>query len=170
MKEESRLDVFLSDDRQSITEISDPQSLSEETIDLSTLFINDVSSSGSFDLRQSQFGFFQKFLDAVPIPALLLNESYQIVFGNRACNKIAGDRARIDGSRFALLFPSSADQKQIEKVLDKVLHNRIPLIAEGVLGLDRVRMRGRIHVRPLRIKSVRTVLVVIEDLTPSSKG
>ncbi|MBI5252629.1 MAG: hypothetical protein HY912_24295 [Desulfomonile tiedjei] len=154
---------------QSLTEISDVQSLSVETIDLSTLFVNEVSSSGSFDLRQSRLGFFEKFLEAMPIPSLLVNESCQVAFANRACNRVAGDRGKIEGHHFKLLFPSSADGLRAEKLIDKVLHNRIPLVAEGVLGMDQIRVRGRIHMRSLRVRNVRTVLVVIENLVFSAE-
>lgn len=161
--------IFFSDRGQNLTEIEGAQSLTEETVDLSTLFISDVSASGSFDLRHSRLSFFQKFLEAIPIPVLLVDESCRVTLANRASRKVTGDRERIEGNHFKLLFPSSVDRQQVEKLIAKVFHNRIPLVAEGVVGTDQIRIRGRVHMRPIRVKDVRTVLVVIEDLTPSAK-
>jgi PAS domain S-box-containing protein len=166
MTNEGKGTIVFADEGQNLTQWSDVQSLSEETIDLSTLFVNDVSSSGSFDLRHSRLSFFEKFLEAIPIPTLLVNELGNVVYFNRACKKVTGDRDKLEGKHFKILFPNPVDQDQVEKLIDKVLRNRIPLIAEGVLGIDEPRFRGRVHMRPLRVKSTRIVLVVIEDLRP----
>ena len=61
-----------SSEQRRLTEPSEPASLSEETIDLSALFTDDVSSSGSFDLRRSRLSPFEKLLQAIPIPTLLV--------------------------------------------------------------------------------------------------
>lgn len=162
-------EICVTTDGTGLTECSDAGGLSEETIDITTMFISDVSASGSFDLGRSQLSFFEKFLEAMPIPTLLVDESCHVIFANRACNKVAGDRSKLEGNHIKLLFPGAGDVHKVEKLIKKVLHSRMPLIAEGVLGVDQIRVRGRIHLRSLRVKHVRTVLVVIEDLRPTSE-
>lgn len=156
-----------SSEQRRFTEPSVPRSLSEETIDLSALFTDDVSSSGSFDLRRSRLSPFETLLQAIPIPTLLVDESCKIAFANRACKRATGKPETIEGHRFSVLFPNRADGEQAEELIQKVFHNRIPLVAEGTLGTDQIRMLGRIHFRSVRIQKMRMMLVIIEDITPS---
>ncbi|MGO9567850.1 MAG: PAS domain-containing protein [Desulfomonilaceae bacterium] len=148
-------------------ESSVPQGLTEETIDLSAWFAEDVSPSGSFDLRRSRLSSFGKLLQAIPIPTLLVDESSTIAFANRACTRAAGEPGSIEGRRFSALFPNRTDGVQAEELIQKVFHNRIPLVVEGNLGTNGARMLGRIHFRSVRIQKTRMMLVIIEDITPS---
>jgi PAS domain-containing protein len=150
-----------------LTQPSEPASLTEETIDLSTMYDEDVSSSGSFDLRRPRLGTIEKLLQAIPIPTLLVDESYIIVFANRASWRAAGQPGTIEGHRLSVLFPNEADGEQAEGLVRKVFLDRIPLVAEGVLGRDDITMRGRIHFRSVRIQKTRMMLLIIEDITPS---
>lgn len=141
--------------------------LTEATIDLGAMFADDVSSSGSFDLRGSRLSSCEKLLQAIPIPALLVDESCVIVFANRACKWAAGEPGAMEGHRFSVLFSNRADGQQAEELIQKAFHNRIPLVAAGMLGADDIRMLGRIHFRSVRIQKMRMMLVIIEDITPS---
>jgi PAS domain-containing protein len=157
----------------SLTDHSEPgplteeTGLTEETIDLSAMFDEDVSSTGSFDLRRSRLNSFQKMLQAIPIPALLVDESCMVAFVNRACKRATGQYETIDGRGFSVLFPNRADGEQAEALIRRVFHDRMPLAVEGTLGIDEIRMLGRIHFRSVRIQKMRMMLVIIEDVTPS---
>ena len=83
---------------------------------------------------------------------------------------MTGEPRNIEGQRFSVLFPNRADGQQAEELIQKVFHNRIPLVAEGTLGTDQIRMLGRIHFRSVRIQKMRMMLVIIEDITPSKPG
>ena len=161
--------IVSSDEAHRLAEPSEPASLSEETIDLSALFTEDVSSSGSFDLRRSRLSPFEKLLQAIPIPTLLCDESSTIILANRACKRVTGEPQKIEGQRFSVLFPNRADGQRAEELMQKVFHNRIPLVAEGIIGIDLVRMRGRIHLRSIRIQKTSMMLVIAEDITPSAR-
>ncbi len=156
-----------SDEASIPTGSSGPENSSEETIDLSAMFAVDVSSSGSFDLRRARLSPFTKLLQALPIPTLLVDKAYMIVFANRACKRATGKPGTTDGQRFSDLFPNQADGERAEELIQKVFHNRIPLIAEGMLGSDQIRMLGRIHFRSVRVQKMRMMLVIIEDISPS---
>jgi PAS domain-containing protein len=152
------------------TQPREMEGLSEETIDLSGLFTQDVSSSGSFDMRRSRLSSFGKLLEAIPIPTLLLDQSHRIIFANRACTRLAEEQKRLEGVRFSTLFRNQRDEQKAETLIDKVLSKRIPLIAEGTLGQGPSEMRGRIHFRAIRVEKIRTVFVIIEDITPSRQS
>jgi PAS domain-containing protein len=161
--------IVSSDEAHRLAEPLEPASLSEETIDLSALFAEDVSSSGSFDLRRSRLSPFEKLLQAIPIPTLLCDESGTIVLANRACKRVSAESQKIEGQRFSVLFPNQTDGQRAEELIQKVFHNRIPLVAEGTIGIDLIRMRGRIHLRSVRIQKASMMLVIIEDVTPSTE-
>lgn len=137
-----------------------------ETIDLSAMFADDVTSSGSFDLRRSRLNSFEKLLQAIPIPTLLVDKSCTIVFANHAAKRANGAAAAIGGHSFSVLFPNRSDGEQAEKFIEKVFQERIPLVVEAMVGKDQNRMLGRIHLRSVRIQKMRLVLVIIEDITP----
>ena len=160
--------IVSSDEAHRLAEPFEPASLSEETIDLSALFVDDVSSSGSFDLRRSRVNPFEKLLQAIPIPTLLVDKSCTIILANRACKRVTGGPQKIEGQRFSVLFPNRDDGQRAEKLIRKVFHNRIPLVAEGMLGTDHIRMLGRIHFRSVRIQKASMMLVIVEDITPST--
>jgi two-component system cell cycle sensor histidine kinase/response regulator CckA len=159
--------IVSTDEAHRLAEPSEPVSLSEETIDLSALFVDDVSSSGSFDLKRSRVSPFEKLLQAIPIPTLLVGKTCTIILANRACKRVTGEPQKIEGQPFSVLFPNRADGQRAEELIRKVFHNRIPLVAEGMLGTDHIRMLGRIHFRSVRIQKMRMMLVIIEDITAS---
>ena len=61
-----------------------------QTIDLTSLFTKDLTSTGSFDISsgiwRTTFG---KVLQALPIPVLLIDISYRIILANQAWGRIA---------------------------------------------------------------------------------
>lgn len=140
--------------------------LSEPTIDIGSLFTPDVSLSGSFDLRRFRLSSVGKLLEALPIPIFLVNEHLVIDFANDPGTKFLPNNTDAEGSRFGTLFANPHDVKKGEQLIKKVLAQRIPLVAEALLGDLSDRMLGRIHLRSLRIQKVKYILVVVEDLKP----
>ncbi len=167
MSDSNASTITFSYEARKLAEPSESGGLIEETIDLSAMFADDVSSSGSFDLRRFRLSPFEKLLQAIPIPTLLVDKSCVIVFANRPCNRAAGEPGAIDGHRFSVLFSNRADGQQAEDLIRKVFHDRIPLVAEGMLGTGDIRMLGRMHFRSVRIQKMRMMFVIIEDITPS---
>jgi hypothetical protein len=147
-------------------DFAEPEHLSQETVDVSGLFADTVSLSGSFDLREFRVSSFGKLLDIIPIPAVLVERSHAIVFANRACKRIADDHTVLVGEPFSSLFPNKSVSGKAHALIDKVFGQRVPLLTEGVLGIEHRRIWGRIHLRSVRIRQERFVLVMIEDITP----
>ncbi len=135
-----------------------------ETIDLTSMFARDVSSSGRLDLRGFRVSTVGKLLDAIPIPALLVDTYCTIVFANQACAKVTAHPDKLLGSSFSSLFVDSAAGAQAESSVEKVSTHKIPLVFEAVLGTAKIRLQGRLHLRPIRMGRQRVVMVIIEDL------
>ncbi|HMK34396.1 MAG TPA: hypothetical protein VK463_04960, partial [Desulfomonilaceae bacterium] len=101
MTEQTTNSFIFSSEGEGLTVTPNLASLSEETIDLGTLFVDSVSPTGSFDLRRSRLSSFGKLLEAIPIPTMLVDESYHIIFANRACNRPGIECGKIEGSNFS---------------------------------------------------------------------
>ena len=88
-----------------------------QTIDLSSLLTMDVTSSGSFDIRgQIWSTTFGKLLQALPIPALLIDQSYAIAVANQACARVTRTYEKLHGHAFPSLFPKPPTSATIKGV------------------------------------------------------
>ncbi|GEM_PF-717658 len=138
---------------------------SPKGIDLTSLLTADITSSGSFDLRGLQAVPFSKLLQALPVPALLVEQSNEITFANQACQKIVPDEVTIQARSFLSLFADSSVARKIGSILQEVFQTRAPHVLNSDMQIGGNRIWARLHLRPLRMGEQRSVLVLVEDLT-----
>jgi PAS domain-containing protein len=74
-------------------------------IDFGTFLSEDVSSSGSFYVNEVQTSSLGKLLQALPIPVLLIDKGYRIIFANHACERISPAYEKVLGAIFPSLSP-----------------------------------------------------------------
>ncbi len=141
-----------------------------ETIDLDSLFTKHLTSSGSFDIRGGIWATtFGKVLQALPIPALLIDESYRVVVSNQACLKISPGYEKIHGEPFAALFVNNSGPLKAISVVEAVFASRKPRVLESYLEIEGNRIWGRVTFRAIRIAETRLILALIEDLSLEKK-
>jgi two-component system cell cycle sensor histidine kinase/response regulator CckA len=140
---------------------------SEKTrsINLSSLFLESITSSGSFDLRRLKLTSFGKLLQAIPVATLLINRSHGVEFANDAFKRISRQRIDPEGLSFSSLFPNPKQAREAQVLLEKVFSDRRPVVRERMLQIQGVRIWGRLHVRTVRLDTDRMALVLIENLT-----
>jgi signal transduction histidine kinase/CheY-like chemotaxis protein len=137
-----------------------------ETIELCSLFTKEVSDSGSFDIRGGIWATtFGKVMQALPIPAFLVDTSHEVVVTNQACAKISKDYAKVQGTAFSRLFPNARMARNVKSLLEKVFLDRRPRSAEAILEIGPQRMWSRLTFRSIRIMDARFVFILLEDLT-----
>lgn len=144
---------------------------STETIDLASLFTTDLSTTGSFDIRgeiwTTTFG---KVLQALPIPAFLIDSDYKVLQANQACSKICRTYNRtILGVPFSGLFAVSSHGKKVQSWLEDVFVTRKPRVGEAILDMGQRKIWARMTFRSLRIMDSRFTLALLEDLTNEKK-
>jgi|GEM_PF-967273 len=139
-----------------------------ESIDVSTL-VTEVTSSGGFDATLFRTTSFSKLLQALPLPAVLIDESYRIILANQACGKIGPDPEKLLGVPVADILVASGALQKIQTVLEDVLSTRKPQTCDAVLGTAGTRIWGRLNFRLVRLKEKRLILIVVEDLTLEKK-
>ncbi len=147
-----------------------------QTIDLSDLFTRDVYSSGTFDLGAISSSTLGRLLDALPIPALLIDRFFQVGFANESCARISAGYRQIRGLPFADLVPLPNDVARAQALTEKIqalIHSafetRKPRVAEAILVIENRKIWARLHLRSVRIGLERYVLLTIEDLTSEKK-
>jgi DNA-binding CsgD family transcriptional regulator len=144
--------------------------LATQTIDLDQLLTRDVTPSGSFDIRgeiwKSTFG---KLLQALPIPAFLIDESLRITMMNQASGRISPDYENAKPESFQEFFPDAKTANRMLTVVKGVFSTRKPEVAEAILKIGQNSISGRLTFRSIRILRERFLLAMVEDLTVEKK-
>ncbi|MGO9568691.1 MAG: hypothetical protein ACLP5H_14235 [Desulfomonilaceae bacterium] len=86
-----------------------------ETIELNNLLTTDLTPSGSFQLGKISATTFGKLIEALPIPAFLIDLSYCVAFANEACGKISAEYEGTEGAPFSSLFPAPSVSKKVRQ-------------------------------------------------------
>ena len=143
-----------------------------QTIDLSSLFTEAVYSSGTFDLSDVGSTALARLLDALPVPAMLIDQEKCLWFTNKACVGLSAAYRKMRGAPFLdfVARPSDTDKAsalaaKVHGLLERVFTTRKPQVAEAILEISKKRMWARLHLRAIRICSRRHLLALIEDLT-----
>lgn len=143
---------------------------STESIDLSRLFTRDMTSSGSFDIGsgiwKTTFG---KVLQALPIPALLIDRSCRVITANQACARISPEYESILGASFSGLFSDQPAASKVESLIEEVFSTRKPQISQGILQIDKRTVWVRMTFRSIRIVQERFLLILAEDMTAQKR-
>lgn len=136
-----------------------------ESVDLSSVLSGDLTVSGSFSFVGITKTWFGKLLQALPIPALLIDEEFKVSFANQAANKIGVSCSAVRGAPFSSFFPNSTEAAEAQSFAQRVYSTRKAETYQSVLEFDRRRIWGRISFRAVRMGSNRSLLILIEDLT-----
>ncbi len=143
--------------------------LSTETIDINSAIYEQLTESGSFDLRRFQLSSVGRLLNAVPTPVLLIDSQFSIIFANECSRKVCGDICKIQSTPFCALFTRPADAAKFQGLLQKLFSTRKLQVGEGLVEVGTNRLWCRMSFRSLRIAQSRFVLLLIEDLTLEKK-
>ncbi len=151
-----------------------PQSvdISTQTIDLNSLYNENMAAAGTFNLSGIESTSLGKLLHVLPVPAMVVDSWYSVVFANQACTKLGAGFKTGECSSFPdlLSFPEDPDlarnlRNRALALLERAFLTRKPEVAEAILEVDVVRVWARLHLRSVKIASKRYVLVIIEDVT-----
>jgi diguanylate cyclase (GGDEF)-like protein/PAS domain S-box-containing protein len=136
-----------------------------ESLDLSTLFNRELTESGSFDVRGVKHTSFGRLLLALPIPALVIDKSFNVRFCNEAWGRIGGSYQKMEGRPFSQFFQSQQEAAEARSLLQEIFEKRKPKVSEQKLHIENKTIWTRIYFRPLRGAQERVILCLIEDLT-----
>lgn len=136
-----------------------------QTVDLASLFTENVSLSGSFTLSGIDQTWFGKLLQALPIPALLIDKSCRIILANQSWARICVKYENFVGKPISSIFSNPFVGKEAEALVRKVFETRQPESRQAVIEMDGGRIWGRMFLRSVRAGESRSILMLVEDLT-----
>jgi len=137
-----------------------------QSIELTSLFTRDLTTSGSFDVRGGIWATtFGKVIQALPIPVFLIDESLKVAVSNQACSRFTPYYEKIQGRPFESLLGGPSASATAQSVLKRVFSDRKARIGEGVLRIDDALVWARLTFRSIRILKERFVIILVEDLT-----
>jgi two-component system, cell cycle sensor histidine kinase and response regulator CckA len=148
----------------SIRRLAGQDSGGTQTIDLNSLFSEELTTSGSFDLRKVKLATFTNLLQALSVPTLLINRSHVVEFCNKAFTGMTGILEAL-GNKFSSIFANPEEARSLGLLLEKVFVQRQPEVGERNLRLGHRAIWCRVHLRTIRIGTERFVLVQFENLT-----
>lgn len=138
----------------------------KESIDVEGLFTYDVTETGSFDIWGGIWATtFGKVLQALPIPALLVDRGHQVRVANQACARLSSAYATQLRRPFDELIPDGAARQRARSTINQVFLTRKSVVTELALQLETNRIWARLTFRSIRMSDERLVLVLVEDLT-----
>ncbi len=128
-----------------------------------------ATRTASFQVTELRIAPFYSLLNALPIGAMLVDQTYSVIFANESPETVHVNRLVMQGGPFFALIPHHQDALAVQKIIDKVFSLRKPQVCESLLQLDGRRMWGRMHFRSLRFGQARLILVLIEDITAEKR-
>jgi len=140
-----------------------------ESVDLSSLLTTNLTESGSFSALNTTHTSFYRLLRALPIAALVIDESQTILFCNEAWGRSGVNYEGLVGLRFSSLFNTVGHVRDMESVVRHVLDRRMLKVAEGKISIEGHDLWVRTYFRPIRLADNRACLVLFEDLTLEKK-
>lgn len=136
-----------------------------ETIIMEGGFDRDVSETGSFYIADIEATYLGKLLSALPMPALLVDQWFTIVFANEASAGLPSEAEGLRGKDVRTLFAGTEQGAKISVILKNVFERKKVAIIQTLLRLPRKKMWCRLHARRLRLGYERLLLILAEDLT-----
>lgn len=129
----------------------------------------DVTASGSFDLRGIGATTVGKLLQALPIGTLIVDRSFHISFANHAFERLCSDQWMLIGYPVSALFPDPLVAEKVKSLMGEVFSGRTSRDFQAMLRICGTDIWGRLRLRPIRVGTERSVLVLMEDWTAEKR-
>ena len=160
---------FDDDDDRTLPRPLEGQVITAETLRLGTAAVQEMTETGSFDIGVARGTSLIRFLRALPIPVMMIDQSYTVVFLNEACSRISDNYAALADESFMSLFPHPNAAIKAQGLIQQIFLDRKARTGEAIVQMGENRIWGRLHLRPIRFGTERSVLALIEDLTLEKK-
>lgn len=136
-----------------------------ETIIMEAGFERAVSETGSFYIADVEATYLGKLLNALPMPALLVDPWLAIIFANEATANSPAAAEQLRGKDVRTLIASAAHKAKVGELLQNVFAKKKLAIVETLLKFPDRKLWCRLHARRLRLGYERLLLILAEDLT-----
>jgi diguanylate cyclase (GGDEF)-like protein/PAS domain S-box-containing protein len=140
-----------------------------DSITVDALLVDEMSVTGSFDLRGFRTSALAKLLNVLPLPAVLLDNRQSLVFLNEAGKLLIPDHEQYVGRNITTLIPYPDHAQLARTLLDRIRVEKGLQVHELAMGTSENLIRARVRLRSLRVGRDRMFLMLVEDLTNEKK-
>ncbi len=160
---------FLEDEDRTLPKPLEPLLITAKPLRMDPGMVRELTDTGSFDIGVLKGASLIRFIQALPVPAMMVDQSHTIVFLNDACSRISRHYKALADEPFISLFPHPHAAAKAHGLIEKVFTDRKARTSEAIFQLGEIRIWGRLHLRPIRVGAERSVLAIMEDLTLEKK-
>jgi hypothetical protein len=152
--------------------VLEDRSTGTRTIDLEGIFPTTTEPTSGTDLSEIKGSALGMLLDAMPVPVLVIDGWYSVVFANEACETLSANGKGLRYMPLTQLVPTGGDPERtirlnarLVSLLEQVMAGGKPRKAKAILEINEKRIWARLHLRSIRLASQRYILLVVEDVT-----
>jgi len=129
----------------------------------------DETESGSFDDLWGGVSpdAFAKVMEALPIPALLIDSDLKVIAANCASKRISQGQKDLRGISFLGLVPDRVSHEKIAETLEQVFLTGKSANTEVMLGAEGNEIWGRLTLKRITVRKTVLVIALVEDQTPA---
>ena len=136
-----------------------------QSFDCESKLTEGPKSSDSFDVKGLQPTALGKFLDTMPLPALLIDPYSRIAFANRSCTRISPQPEKLHGLSLSKLFAGESAVAQIQRLTKEVFSTGKSQVIDSTFEISGQRMRSRLYLQAMMFGNNKWMVLLMKDLT-----
>jgi PAS domain S-box-containing protein len=133
--------------------------------DVASLLDEDPTLPDSVDMRELQATALGQLLDAMPIPALLIDPLSHIVFANPPCRRIIPQPEKLQGLSLSTLFPDESVITEIQRLTEQVFTTGKSQVIDSPFEITEQRIWCRLYLQSMRLGNNKWMVLLVEDLS-----
>jgi len=135
-----------------------------QSFDCTSMLEEDSTSPDSFDVRGLQSSALGKLLDAMPIPALLIDPLLRIAFANRSCRRIIQQPEKLQGLSLSTLFPEEPAVAEIQRLTEEVFATGKCQVIDPTFEITDQWKWSRLYLQSVTFGNNKWMVLLIKDL------
>lgn len=143
---------------------SEIESGTEPSFDLALLLDEDPTLPNCVDTGGLQATALGKTLDAMPIPALLVDRFWNIAFANQAWGRIGRQPWMLLGLPLSTLFFDESVITRIQQLTAEIFTTGKSQVVDARFEITGGRIRSRLYLQFARLGKSKWIVVLMEDL------
>lgn len=134
--------------------------------DTSLLQHADPTSSDSTNMTELQATALGKLLDVMPIPALLIDRSFRIVFANSSCKHMGIHGQELHGRSLSTLFSYEPAIAKVKRVIEKVFRTGKSCVIDTTLQIADQKIACRLYFQLTALGANKWIALLVEGSNP----
>jgi PAS domain S-box-containing protein len=135
-----------------------------QSFNCAPMLTKEPESTGTFDVCGLQLTALGKILDAMPMPALLIDPLSRIAFANRSCSRISRQPEKLQGLSLSTLFSEESAIAEIQRATNEVFSTGKSQLIDSTFEITGHRMWSRLYLQSMAFGSSKWMVLLMKDL------